>query len=170
MTHGPREGDVVGRSRAERFHDAEARIHRVTHILDDLVPIPGTGQRIGVDPVVGLVPVVGDVVGALAGGWVILEAARFGIPRIALARMVVNLLVDLALGAIPVLGIVLDVVSRSNTANLELFRRHALDADATTAGHEAFFAGLALLIVGAIWLVAVLAARAVEWLGGLLPG
>lgn len=170
MTHGPREGDVVGRSRAERFHDAEARIHRVTHILDDLVPIPGTGQRIGVDPMVGLVPVVGDVVGALAGGWVILEAARFGIPRIALARMVVNLLVDLALGAIPVLGIVLDVVSRSNTANLELFRRHALDADATTAGHEAFFAGLALLIVGAIWLVAVLAARAVEWLGGLLPG
>ena len=168
MTNGPREGDVVGRSRAERFHDAEARIHRVTHILDDLVPIPGTGQRIGVDPVVGLVPVVGDVVGALAGGWVILEAARFGIPRIALARMVVNLLVDLALGAIPVLGIVLDVVSRSNAANLELFRRHALDADATTAGHEVFFAGLALLIIGAIWLVAVLASRLVEWLGGVL--
>ena len=169
MAHQPREGDVVGRSRAERFRDAEARIGRVTHILDDLVPIPGTGQKIGVDPVVGLVPVLGDVVGALAGGWVILEAAHFGIPRIALARMILNLLVDLAVGAIPILGIVLDVVSRSNAANLDLFRRHALDPDATTAGHEAFFAGLALLIVGAIWLVAVLAARAVDWLSGLLP-
>jgi hypothetical protein len=164
----PVAGEVVGRSRAERFHEAEARIGRVTHILDDLVPIPGTNQKVGVDPVVGLIPVVGDVVGALAGAWVIAEAARFGIPRVALARMVVNLLVDLGLGMIPVVGIVFDVVSRSNAANLELFRRHALDPDATTAGHWSFFGGLLILMVGAIWLVFELVSRAITLLAGAI--
>lgn len=163
-----RTGEVVGASRAERFHAAEARIRRVTHILDDLVPIPGTGQKIGVDPVVGLIPVVGDVIGALAGAWVILEAARFGIPRVALARMIVNLVVDLGLGMIPILGIVFDVVSRSNAANLELFRRHALDPDATTAGHWSFFAGLGLMLVGVIGLAAWVAARIIETVVGLI--
>ena len=166
----PVSGEVVGRSRAERFHDAEARIGRVTHILDDLVAIPGTRQRVGLDPVVGLIPIVGDGIAALVGGWVILEAARFGIPRVVLARMVVNLLVDLALGMIPLIGIVLDVVSRSNSANLGLFRRHALDPDATTAGHRAFFLGLALVVVGAIWIVATLVLSLLGALGAaLLP-
>ena len=58
----PVSGEVLeGTSRAERFHAAEARIRRVTHLLDDLVPIPGTGQKVGLDPVIGLIPVVGDV-------------------------------------------------------------------------------------------------------------
>jgi Domain of unknown function (DUF4112) len=153
MDAEPLTGEVVGRSRAERFRDAEARIRRVTYLLDDVVRVPGTDQRIGLDPVVGLIPVIGDVIGALVGSWVILEAARFGIPRVALARMVINLLVDLGVGIIPILGIVLDVVSRSNARNLELFRRHALDPDATTAGHWAFLTGLLLVIIGGIWLV-----------------
>lgn len=162
------EGQVVGASRAERFHAAEARIHRVTFLLDDLFPVPGTDQRVGIDPIVGLVPVVGDIIGALAGSWVIAEAARFGIPRVALARMVVNLIADLVLGMIPILGIFLDVVSRSNTANLELFRRHALDPDATTAGHWAFFGGLLLLLVGLIWLTVVVVLQLLGALGQAL--
>ncbi len=166
----PVSGEVIGASRSERFHAAEARIGRVTHLLDDLVPIPGTSARIGADPVIGLIPIVGDVVAALVGAWVIGEAARFGIPRVALARMIVNLLVDLALGMIPIIGIVLDVVSRSNSANLELFRRHALDPDAATAGHWAFFAGLLLLLVGSIWLVAVMVLTLLGALGEVLFG
>ena len=159
---GAIDGEVIGRSRSERFHDAEARIHRMTRVMDDVVRVPGTDQRIGLDPVVGLIPIVGDVVGALIGGWIVMEATRFGIPRIAVARMVVNVLVDLALGIIPILGIFLDVVSRSNARNLEIFRRHALDPDATTAGHQAFFVGLALVIVGGIWLVVWVMIRLIE--------
>jgi hypothetical protein len=155
-------GEVVGLSRAERFKAVEARIQRVTRVLDELVPIPGTGQRVGLDPIIGLIPVVGDVVAALVGSWVIAEAARFGIPRIALARMVVNLLVDLAVGLIPLLGDLIDIVSRSNSRNLELFRRHALDPDASTSGHWAFFAGLVLMLVGAIWLVAAVTVRLID--------
>ena len=117
-------GEVIGASRSERFHAAERRIERVTHALDELVGIPGTPVKVGLDPIVGLIPVVGDVISGIVGAWVIAEAARFGIPRIVLARMTVNLVVDLAIGLIPFLGDIYDFAFRSNSRNLALFRRH----------------------------------------------
>ncbi len=147
--------EVIGRSRSERFHAAERRIGRVTRALDELIEVPGTSIRVGLDPIVGLIPVVGDAVGAIVGVWVIAEAARFGIPRVALGRMVVNLLIDLGIGAIPLIGDVFDVAMRSNSRNLALFRRHALDPDASTRGHQAFLAGLVLVVVGLAWLLLV---------------
>jgi hypothetical protein len=157
-------GSVVGTARSERFQAVERRIGRVTRLLDDVIRVPGTDVRVGLDPVIGMVPVVGDAVTALAGAWVIAEAARFGIPRIVLARMVVNLLADLGIGAIPVIGDVYDVVFRSNARNLELFRRHALDPGATTRGERAFLLGLVLVIIGALWLALVLLGVALDWL------
>jgi hypothetical protein len=150
---GSIEGDIVGASRVERFRAAERRIGRVTHALDELIAVPGTPVRVGLDPIVGLIPVVGDAVAALVGVWVIGEAARFGIPRLVLGRMAVNLVVDLAIGAIPLLGDIFDFAFRSNSANLELFRRHALDPDASTRGEQTFLVGLVLLLVGITWLI-----------------
>lgn len=150
---GAIEGDVVGTSRAERFRAAERRIGKVTHALDELIGIPGTPIKVGLDPIVGLIPVVGDAVAGVVGAWVIGEAARFGIPRVVLARMVVILVVDLAIGAIPLLGDLYDVAFRSNSRNLALFRRHALEPDASTRGDQAFLAGLALLAIGVLWLL-----------------
>ncbi len=145
--------EIVGSSRSERFHAAERRIRRVTHALDELVAVPGTSVRVGLDPIVGLIPVVGDAVAAGVGLWVIAEAAHFGIPRVVLARMSVNLIVDLVIGAIPLLGDIVDVALRSNSRNLALFRRHALDQDASTNRERGFFVGLALVLVGLLWLL-----------------
>ena len=158
-------GDVVGPSRAERFTAAEHRIGRFTKVLDELIEIPGTGVKVGLDPVIGLIPIAGDAVAALVGGWVILEASRFGVPRIVLARMILNLTVDLAIGAIPFLGDLFDLAFRSNSRNLALFRRHALDPAASTRGEQALFVGLALLIVGIVWLVANAIGAFTRWLG-----
>ena len=149
-------GPVVGLSRTERFRAFERRYAAVSRVLDDLVPIPGTQQRIGLDPVIGLIPWFGDVVSAVVGFWLIAEAARFKIPSVVLARMVLNTTVDLATGAIPFLGDLLDVVSRSNSKNLALFRRHATDATASTTEHRVFLAGLVLIVVGLLWLAATL--------------
>ena len=146
-------GDVVGASRAERFAAAERRIGRMTHLLDELIEVPGTSIKVGLDPVIGLIPVAGDALSALAGGWVILEASRFGIPRVVLGRMVLNLALDLGIGAIPLLGDAYDLFFRSNSRNLDLFRKHALDPAASTRGEQALFIGLGLLIVGIVWLV-----------------
>jgi hypothetical protein len=159
------QGEVVGRSRAERFASAERRIGRVTKVLDELVEVPGTPIKVGLDPIIGLIPFVGDAIAALAGGWVILEASRFGVPRIVLARMILNLTIDLAIGAIPFVGDLYDFVFHSNTRNLALFRRHALDPDASTRGEQALFIGLALLIVGIIWLVVTAVGAFIGWLG-----
>jgi len=147
-------GPVVGPSRHERFAAFERRYAAVSRVLDDLVAIPGTKQRVGLDPVIGLIPWIGDLVSAGVGFWLIAEAARFRIPSVVLARMVFNTIVDLAVGAIPFLGDLFDVVSRSNRRNLELFRRHATDAYASTAEHRAFLAGLGLVVIGVIWLMA----------------
>lgn len=157
-------GEIVGASRAERFRAAEKRIGRVTRVLDELVGVPGTPIKVGLDPVIGLIPVVGDAVAAGVGAWVIAEAARFGIPRLVLGRMVLNLLLDLGVGAIPILGDVYDLFFRSNTRNLALFRRHALDPDASTRGERAFFAGLLLVIVGILWLAFVALGTLIDWL------
>ncbi len=123
-------------------------------VLDDLVAVPGTSIRVGLDPVIGLIPVVGDLIGAAFGAWLIAEAARFRLPRIVVARMIVNLLLDLGIGAIPLIGDVYDVAMRSNARNMALFRRHALEPDASVQGHRVFFAGLILLVLGVLWLLA----------------
>ena len=160
-------GDVVGLSRAERFAAAERRIGRVTHVLDELVSVPGTPIKVGLDPVIGLIPVAGDAMAALVGTWVIVEASRFGIPRVVLGRMVVNLGADLGIGAIPLLGDIYDVLFRSNSRNLDLFRRHALDPDASTRGEQAFFIGLALLVVGVVLLAVTALGAVIGWLGSV---
>lgn len=160
-------GDVVGLSRAERFTAAERRIGRVTHVLDELVSVPGTPIKVGLDPVIGLIPVAGDAMAALVGTWVIVEASRFGIPRVVLGRMVVNLVADLGIGAIPLLGDIYDVLFRSNSRNLDLFRRHALDPDASTRGEQAFFIGLAVLVVGVVLLAVTALGAVIGWLGSV---
>lgn len=160
-------GEVVGGSRAERFAAAERRIGRVTHVLDELIEVPGTPIKVGLDPIIGVIPVAGDVMSALVGGWVILEASRFGVPRLVLARMVLNLAVDLGIGAIPLIGDIYDTIFRSNSRNLELFRRHALDPAASTRGERALFIGLALVIVGVIWVVLMALGALLGWLGSI---
>lgn len=143
-----------------RIEEAERRIAVVARLLDDVITIPGTRHRLGLDSIVGLIPGVGDVASAAVGVWVILEAARFKLPGVVMARMVVNTVVDLVIGAVPILGDLFDVVFKSNTRNLELFRRHATNPDASTRGHRLFLGGLILILGGAVWLIAV----AVAWL------
>jgi hypothetical protein len=153
-------GAVVGPSRSERFRAAERRILAISRILDTAFRVPGTGFRFGLDPIVGLIPWVGDVLSAVVGLWIIGEASRFDVPRIVLARMAWNTLTDLFIGAIPFVGDLLDFVSRSNERNVELFRRHAADPTASTGDQWRFFVGLALIVAGSVWLVA----RAFGWL------
>ena len=99
------------------------RIETMEGLLERAFHLPGTKYRIGLDSVVGLVPVVGDVVTAAMGAWLIWEAKNLGMSRLHLARMAGNVAVDTALGAIPVVGDAFDLVFRSNTRNLRIVRR-----------------------------------------------
>lgn len=100
------------------------RTRTVARLLDDAVPIPGTGYRIGLDGIVGLLPVAGDAVTAVVGLYIVAEAVRAGASASVVGRMLGNLLVDTVVGSIPVVGDVFDVVWKANVRNVELFEAH----------------------------------------------
>ena len=77
-------------------------------LLDNSISIPGTGWKIGFDPIIGLIPGIGDLIGAVMSGYIILEAARAEIPTLTLARMLGNVGIDTLLGAVPALGDLFD--------------------------------------------------------------
>lgn len=151
-------------SRQGRVRAAETRIRWLAVLLDDLIELPGTGRRIGLGPVVGLVPVVGDLIAAAPGAWLILEAARFRLPPSVLARMVVNLVVDLVVGAVPVIGDLFDFGFKSNLRNLELFRRYASDPGASTRPHRMFLGGILLVALGLVAALGWLVVALIGWL------
>ncbi len=100
------------------------RLDRFAFILDEAVRIPGTGWRVGLDGLVGLVPVVGDAVSAVVAIYPLAEGWRHGVPKRVLARMLGNLGLDATVGAIPLLGDFFDMRFKSNRRNVELLRRH----------------------------------------------
>jgi hypothetical protein len=100
------------------------RVERLERLLERSFTIPGINAPVGLDAVVGLVPVVGDVIGAAMGTYMIWEARNLGLPRWKLWRMAGNVAFDTAVGAIPVAGDLFDFLFRSNTRNLRIIRRH----------------------------------------------
>jgi len=99
------------------------RIEAMEALLERAFHFPGTGYRIGLDSVVGLVPVLGDLVTAAMGGWLIWEARNLGMSKFQLARMTGNVAFDTALGLVPLVGDAFDLLFRSNTRNLRIVKR-----------------------------------------------
>jgi hypothetical protein len=118
-------------------------------VLDEAVRIPGTNIRIGLDALLGLIPGGGDVAGGFFSGLIILQAARAGAPTAVLGRMLGNLLVDVVLGAVPILGDVFDVAWRANTRNVRLLESWR-ERPATTKRASALAVGAILIALLAI--------------------
>ena len=100
------------------------RVEAMEHLLERSATIPGTNYRIGLDQIVGLVPVVGDLITAAMGSYIVWEARNLGLPKWRLWQMMGRIGFDTAVGAIPVVGDAFDVVYRSNTKNLRTIKRH----------------------------------------------
>jgi len=120
--HADRWRRVDSDTRAER---SLATIHRWRRILDDAFGIPGTKFRFGWDPILGLIPGLGDVVTGLASIFLLFQAFHFQVPNIVKARMVLNVLIDVIVGAIPLIGDVFDFAWKSTSMNLVLLEKHA---------------------------------------------
>ena len=104
-----------------------ARVRRMANLFDSKFAVPGTRVRFGLDSLVGLLPGVGDLAGAAAGIWLILEAAKLKAPKGTLAKMCLNLGIDLAGGTIPIAGDIFDLFWRSNQRNVDLLQNHIAD-------------------------------------------
>lgn len=113
-------GDLGGRHPAA----VRRRIETMEKLLEGLITIPGTNQRLGLDVILDLIPVGGSVVGAIMGSYLAWEAKNLGMPKSAIVRMAGNIGVDALLGAIPWIGAIPDFFFRSNTRNLKIIKRH----------------------------------------------
>lgn len=125
-----------------------ARARRVARLWDGVLRIPGTPFAIGLDPLLGLIPGVGDAVGAGVSAWLVLEAARLGTPASTLVQMLTNVAIDALIGAIPVAGDVFDFAWKANLRNVALLEHHVADPAAALRSGRRW-----LLAVGAVLLL-----------------
>ena len=133
-----------------------ARARNLARLLDEAIRIPGTGIGIGLDAVVGLIPGVGDLAGGLMSAYVLATAARAGVPKAVLGRMLVNLATDSLVGTVPVLGDLFDVGYKANTRNVRLLEQALAAPEATRRSSGLVVAGvvLAALAIAAVGVAA----------------
>lgn len=132
----------------------------LARLLDDAIPIPGTSWRIGIDPLLGLVPGAGDLVTALLSTWLLVVAWRLGAPAAVLARMGLNVGIDALAGAVPLLGDLFDAGWKANTRNLRLVEAWLERPAPTRRASGALVAGIVLAVLA----VAAVALLVVWWL------
>jgi hypothetical protein len=105
-------------------HSVRRRVEGLEKVLEHGFRVPGIGFEFGLDAIVGLIPVVGDIIGASLGAYLVWEAKNLGLPKWKLWRMGGNVALDTAVGLVPFAGDALDFLFRSNSRNLRILKRH----------------------------------------------
>lgn len=134
------------------------RLRRFSYLLDSAIPIPGTPYRIGIDPLLDIVPIGGDFIGTALSIYIVIEAAKMGVSRPILVQMVSNILLDTVIGTVPVLGTVADAVWKANGKNIELLET---ELNIPQSEKKADWLFLVLLIGGLLIAIVILAAISV---------
>ena len=132
----------------ERLPARDAWVEHLAYLMDGAIRIGP--WSIGLDPLLGLIPGVGDLIGALISMLIVMRAVQAGIPRIAVARMMTNIAIDTLVGAIPVFGDAFDFAYKSNLKNLRIYEHALYAGPRATARHWWFFVAL-LLGVSAVF-------------------
>lgn len=140
--------------------EIEKSLDNLAYYLDDLFRIPGIGWRFGLDAVIGLIPSVGDTLTSLASFYILLAGVRYGVPKITLLRMALNIGIDYVLGSIPIVGDAFDFFWKSNDMNMRLIRERATGKGKGTKSDYVFIfvliGLLVMLLVGSVALSLVL--------------
>jgi hypothetical protein len=125
------------------------RVRQLAKLLDESITIPGLNKKIGLDPIIGMIPGGGDTLTMLFSAYIVVESARLGIPRATLGQMVLNILIDAVAGTVPVVGDLFDVVTKANMRNIKLMDVHLADPDFQVKPNK-------LLIIGLIAILAII--------------
>jgi hypothetical protein len=128
------------------------RLRSLAWLLDNSIPLPG-GFRIGVDALIGIIPGIGDAIGALLSAYIINEARALGAPRSVLVRMIGNVMIETVVGAIPFAGDLFDAAFKANTRNLALLARYQLDPIGSRRSSRFFVAGFSLALAAVVILM-----------------
>ncbi len=118
---------MTRRAQNEDIHSEVEHLHSIAIIMDSVLRIPGTRWRIGADALIGLIPVVGDGVASMVSFYLVIRALRLGIPFAVVLRMIWNILLELVVGSIPLLGDLFDVTFKANLRNVALLKKALLN-------------------------------------------
>jgi hypothetical protein len=122
-------------------------LRRVARTLDSALPVPGTSFRFGLDPILGLIPGLGDLVSPLFALGILFQARDLGVPRVVQLRMIFNVAIDVLTGFVPIVGDLFDVAWKANNRNVALLERHAYEEHRPSPGDWAFVAACVALLV-----------------------
>lgn len=137
-----------------------AALRRWSILLDSAFRVPGTRMTFGLDPLLGLIPGLGDLTTPLFAALLLLHAVRMKLPRVVQLRMVLNAVIDLVIGVVPVVGDLFDFGWKANVKNLALLERYAHPGSRATAGDWLFV----LIVVGLLVAAAVIPLVTAAWL------
>jgi len=141
-------------------------LRELARLLDSAFVIPGTSYRIGLDPIAGLFPVVGDLVSPLFTIGILWQARDFGVPRVVQLRMIFNVAIDTLLGVVPIAGDLFDAAWKANERNMALLERHAFEEQPATPGDWAFVALMIAILIG----IAIVPILILGWLVAAVAG
>lgn len=139
--------------RPARSIKVDESLERLSWLLDDLVRVPGLGWRFGLDALVGLIPGFGDAATSLASFYILVSAVRYGVPKVTLVRMGMNIGLDYVVGSFPLVGDVFDVWWKSNQRNVALLSERAtVSAEEARKGRlsDWLFVGLIILLLAGL--------------------
>jgi len=122
--HVELEWEVLPPEDRQRRHSLEPLFKRLAFIMDEFLRLPGTKFRFGLDPIIGLLPGLGDTASAIISTFALVYAARCRLPKIVLARMALNILINELVGIVPGIGDAFSFWFKSNTRNYKLLQRH----------------------------------------------
>jgi hypothetical protein len=159
------EPEIISPSRQPVRGLSDEQLDHLAAVLDDIFHIPGTKLRFGLDPIIGLVPGLGDVISAILSFLFVFAAWRRGLPRITIFRMVANIAIDTLIGAIPILGDMFDAAWKSNRMNYNLLVRYRGGVERRHVARDWLFLLLLLLCAAALVIFPILF---VIWLYHLL--
>lgn len=148
MNHSPR---MVNQPSDDSRLAKLEKIRRLSYLWDRAFGIPGTNFRVGIEAIVGLLPIGGDIIGIIMSGYILLQVIQFNLPKTLLARMLFNVLLDAVVGSVPFLGDFFDTTWKANTKNVRLLEAHLSNPEESRKNDNKFFsllfAGLFLLTV-----------------------
>jgi len=143
-------------------------LRRFAQLLDSAFLVPGTTYRVGLDPVLGLVPGIGDLVSPLFALGILWQARDLGVPRVVQIRMIVNVMIDGLLGAVPLVGDLFDFAWKANRRNLALLEEHAAREQPASLGDWLFAAAATIILLAAAAMPFLIAAWAIAAIRHLL--
>lgn len=138
-------------------------VELVSHLMDEQFRIPGTNFRFGIDPILNLIPVVGNLSGFAVSAALVATMAKHGASGKVLTLMILNLILDATIGAIPILGYIFDFTYKANTRNIKLLRAHYLEGKYKGSGKGVVTIIVIVLILSFI-LITFVAWKVLEWL------